>query len=280
MKRAAGFAVGFAMVAQIAFASDAVVRTVAFDLVHIRVPDTARASAWYVTYLGALPTPAAHRVSIGRTIISFVKTENAPPSTVIDHIGLSYADLDAKMKDFAAGGAKITMAPRHVPGLFKLGFIEDPWGVKIEVVEDPESLGFHHVHLRVPDPEATLNWFQQIFGGERGKLKGRLDGVRYPEHPDGYGGLSPGARSHGGVWVLALEHAGEALAPSDLRMIYNIGFQVQDLHEATAALKSKGVEMLTEPRFVSMEGLPTGLANVRGPDGVRIELLQRSKDKE
>lgn len=280
MMRTASFAVGFVLVASLGFASDGVVKTVAFDIVHIRVQDTAQASAWYVKYLGALPTPAVHRVTFGRTIISFVKTEHAPPSTVIDHIGLSYADLEAKVRDVVAGGAKVVVSLRDVPGLFEIAIIEDPWGVKIEMVQDPEYLGFHHVHLRVPDPDATLAWFQQMFGGERAKLKGRLDGVRYPEHPDNYGGLNPKATSHANsLWVLALKSP-EALPQSDDRIIYNIGFQVQDVNAAMAALKSKGVEMLTEPRFVSMEGLPTGLANVRGPDGVRIELLQRSKDKE
>ena len=68
---------------------------------------------------------------------------------------------------------------REVDGLFKLAFVEDPWGTKIEVVEDHEDLGFHHLHLRSPDPEQTLAWYQNIFGGEFDQMKGRLDGVRY-----------------------------------------------------------------------------------------------------
>jgi catechol 2,3-dioxygenase-like lactoylglutathione lyase family enzyme len=81
------------------------------------------------------------------------------------------------MKDVEAGGAKIPTPVRDNPGLFALGFIEDPWGT-IEVVQDTEALGFHHVHLRVPDPAATLTWYQETFGGERAKLKGRIEGLR------------------------------------------------------------------------------------------------------
>jgi len=37
---------------------------------------------------------------------------------------------------------------RDLPGLFKLGLVEDPWGTRIEVVQSPEKLGLHHVHPR------------------------------------------------------------------------------------------------------------------------------------
>ena len=41
---------------------------------------------------------------------------------------------------------------------FKLAFIEDPWGTRIEVVQDPQKLGFHHLHVR-RQPPATLAWY-------------------------------------------------------------------------------------------------------------------------
>lgn len=37
--------------------------------------------------------------------------------------------------------------------------------MKIEIVQDSELLGFHHVHLRVADPAATLQWFNDRPGG-------------------------------------------------------------------------------------------------------------------
>ena len=98
--------------------------------------------------------------------------------TLIDHIGLSYRDLDAAVKKAEAAGAKVTSAPRESPGIFRYAYIEDPWGVRIEMVQDTGRIGFHHVHLRVKDPDATLAWYEAHFGGERAKLRGKLDGLR------------------------------------------------------------------------------------------------------
>src|SRR5262249_5439045 len=66
-------------------AADPAVKTIGFDDLHIRVPDPAKAGAWYVEHLGATPTQSPHRVSFGRTLIIFTKDDNAGPSTVIDH---------------------------------------------------------------------------------------------------------------------------------------------------------------------------------------------------
>ena len=73
---------------------------------------------------------------------------------------MSFPDLAAKMGELEAAGVEITMPLRDIPGLFRIGFVEDPWGTRIEVVEDPEHLGFHHVHLRSADPDAAMQWYQ------------------------------------------------------------------------------------------------------------------------
>ena len=121
-----------------AYPIDSAAQAIGYDNVHIRVADPAKAVEWYVKYMGATSTTPG-QVLFGKALIAIVKTTQPQPSTgsVIDHIGISYADLDAKMKDFEAGGAKILQAPREVQGLFKIGFIEDPWGVKIEVMQIP-----------------------------------------------------------------------------------------------------------------------------------------------
>ena len=179
----------FACVAATASAADGgLVKAGDFHNVHIRVPDPPKAGEWYVKSLGATAGRAPQLIFFGKTLIEFIKDDAAKPSagSAIDHIGLSYANLDEQMKVLSANGAKLVTPVRDVPGLFKLGFVEDPWGTKIEVVQDTEQLGFHHVHLNVPDPAKVLSWYQDAFGGERAKLKGRIDGLRY-----------------GGVWLLA-----------------------------------------------------------------------------
>jgi catechol 2,3-dioxygenase-like lactoylglutathione lyase family enzyme len=231
--------------------------TLAYDHVHFGVPDPAKAVEWYAKYMGGQPGPAGEpneRLLFGKTRFIFLKTDHPQPSanSAIDHIGLSFPDLDAKMKEFEAAGIKIVTPVHEVAGLFKLGFIEDPWGTKIEVVQDLETLGFHHVHLRTPDPEATLNWYVEMFGGERKKLKGLVDAVKYDD-----------------VWILAQK--GEA-TPSEGHAIDHIGWRTtMDLSVKAAELKGKGVRFTTDPQpFRNIH-----ISYVEGPAAVKIELLQR-----
>jgi lactoylglutathione lyase len=260
-----------------AVAADSAVRTLAFDDLHIRVPDPAKAGEWYVSHLGATPTQSPHRVAFGRTLIIFTKDENPGPSTVIDHFGISVRDLDGKLKELTAAGAKLVTPATDAPGLFKLAFIEDPFRIKIEVVQDPELVGFHHVHLRVPDPDATLAWYQSLFGGDRNKLKGRIDGLRYRAIPDDVVGLPAGAKSAGDIWLLAAK--ADKMEPTAGRVIYNLAFLVEDIQQTAAAVKAKGAKLTSEPRTTKVEGVDTGVAFAEDPNGVSIELLQRQRQK-
>ncbi len=36
-----------------------------------------------------------------------------------------------------------------------------------------------NITLRVPNPEGSIGWYLRSFGGERTKLGGRLDAVKY-----------------------------------------------------------------------------------------------------
>lgn len=273
--RTALAAAGFVLAATLTgFAADPAVKTTGFDDLHIRVPDPAKAGEWYVKHLGATPTQSPHRVSFGRTLIIFSKGE-PKPSTVIDHFGLSFPDINAKVNELTAAGAKVLTPVRDAPGLFKLGFIEDPFQVKIELVEDAELSGFHHVHLRVPDPDATLKWYETMFGGEPTKLKGRINGLRYRTIPENIAGLGAGAKSAGDIWLLAAK--GDKAESTADRVIYNLAFLVENIQQAGDALKSRGVKITGEPRMTKVEGLDTGVAFVEDPNGAQIELLQRAR---
>ncbi len=229
------------------------------DHIHLNVPDQAAAVAWYQKYFGGQPmAEAPDRVMLGDTRLIFLKKADAQPSSgsALDHIGFSFADLDAKMKELEAAGVKIVTPVREVPGLFKLGFVEDPWGTRIEVVQDPEKLGLHHVHLRGPDPAAILTWYADHFGGEVAKLKGRLDGVR----------LS-------GVWLLA--QRGDA-TPSEGHAIDHFGFRTADLDAVTKTFKAQHVTFTTEPRPLKLaSGTMVHFAYIEGPAGAKVELVQR-----
>lgn len=229
------------------------------DHVHLAAPDPVQAVEWYRKNLAGQPTAeGTDRLMFGGTRVIFQRTEKPTPSagSVIDHIGFSVKDVDATMKAMEADGAKIEGPAREVPGLVKVGFVVDPFGTRLEIVQDPAKLGLHHIHLRGPDPNATIAWYVDKFGGTVGKLKNILEGIDY-----------------GGIWVVAVK--GDA-TPSAGHAIDHIGFRPQNVDNAVAALKAKNVKVTTEPRPLTLpSGVSMRLAFIEGIDGVRIELVQR-----
>src|SRR5262245_48713174 len=192
-----------------------------FDHLHLAAPDPIKAVEWYRKNLGGQPTTeGTDRLMFGDVRVIFQRNEKPMPSvgSVVDHIGFSVKDVDAAMKAMEADGAKIEGPAREVAGLFKLGFVVDPFGTRLEIVQDPAKLGLHHVHLRGPDPNASLAWYVDKFGGTIGKLKDRIDGINY-----------------GGIWLLATK--GEA-TPSAGHAIDHIGFRPQNVDNAVATLKT------------------------------------------
>jgi catechol 2,3-dioxygenase-like lactoylglutathione lyase family enzyme len=227
-----------------------------YDHVHLAAPDQAKAVEWYQKMFGGQTTPEGKdRLLFGKTRFIWLKSETAQPSanTAIDHIGFSFADLDAKMKEWEAVGVKVITPLRPVPGLVKIGFIEDPWGVKIEVVQDTETLGFHHVHLRSPDPAASMAWYKQRFGGETAKLKGLLDGLKY-----------------GDVWVL---FAKGGATPSVGHALDHVGWRVANLDKTLDDLK--GIKVLQGVTPLQLATGPVRFSFVEDPSGTKIELVQR-----
>jgi lactoylglutathione lyase len=256
------FGLAYASAAVIAITAPAAAQTAilpVLDHIHLNVPDQAEAVRWYQKNLAGEPmTEAPDRLMIGDTRMIFLKNANGQPSTgsALDHLGFSFADLDAKMKELESAGVKIVTPVRDVEGLFKLAFIEDPWGTRIELVQDLEKLGLHHMHLRAPDPAATLAWYKEKFGGETAKLRGRLDGLRYS-----------------GVWILV--QRGEA-TPSEGHAIDHIGWRTPDLAAKTTELKAQSVKFTTEPRPLRLaSGTTVNFAYLEGPAGAKIELVQR-----
>jgi catechol 2,3-dioxygenase-like lactoylglutathione lyase family enzyme len=233
------------------------VRSTNFHNVHLRVSDPAAAAEWYIKTLGATKAPAPFSVAFGRTLIALVRAETRQPSegSAIDHIGISYPDLRAKMKEFEAAGAKILRPVAEAKGMFAYAYIEDPWGVKIEVMQDSELIGFHHVHLSVSDPAATLTWFREHLGGEQAKLRGILDGVRY-----------------GPIWLFA-SRAASAPAPSADRAIMSLAVEVPDVDQAAAALQARGLKPAAGPGQAG----PVRYAFFDDPSGVRIELVTHAR---
>jgi catechol 2,3-dioxygenase-like lactoylglutathione lyase family enzyme len=246
--------------------ADAQTKTLPYDHIHLNVPDPAAAANWYEKNFGGKRiTEAPDRLMFGSTRFMFLRSATATPSagSAIDHVGFSFADLDAKMKELEAAGVKVVTPVRDVPNLFKLGFVEDPWGTKIEVVQDSGLLGLHHIHLRAADPAEMFTWLLAKFGGERTKLKGQIDALKYS------------AAGFSDMWVLV--QRGES-TPSEGRAIDHIGWRATNLNEKIAELKTKGVKVTTEPRPLTLADKTTiQFAYVEGPAGTKIELVQRPR---
>lgn len=128
-----------------------------------------------------------------------------------------------------------------------------------------ESLAyaFDHVHIYCSDLAASERWFIEGMGAEfvrRREVRGapatdlRLAGVR----------LFLRGTQLGEV----LGEAGPSRFGTD-----HIGLAVQDLGATAQELKRRGVEFETEPQVA---GTGLRIAFVRGPDRVRIELVQRA----
>ena len=237
--------------------------------VHITASSPSEGVRWYNRYLDCEPVadrPDAANCDGVELIFVVQPTMGSTQGTGVNHIGFSYPDLTAKMAELEGvgvrgSGVRLQRFPdgstlRDIPGLFKIGFIFDPWGTRIEMVEDHETLGFHHVHLSASDPTGTLAWYEAVLGGEPASLKGRIDGLRF-----------------GDIWVLASQHEGIP-ATTQGRAIDHIGFVVADLDTAAADIRQEGAEFSQEPMVPANGRTSAQQAFLIGPDNVRLEVVE------
>ena len=116
---------------------------------------------------------------------------------------------------------------------------------------------YDHIHVRTKDPEGMASFFETMFGAKVLRLI-QSDGV--PRVDLDINGLA--------IFIASVppeEHID--LSPRDPHLgLDHFGFRVDDIDGAVEDLRSKGAEIYTEPRTIAF---------VRGPDDVRIELLQR-----
>ena len=122
---------------------------------------------------------------------------------------------------------------------------------------------YDHIHLRTKDPERMASFFATMFGAKVLRLT-QSDGT--PRVDLDVNGLA--------IFIASVppeEHID--LSPGDPHLgLDHFGFRVDDIDGAVADLRSKGAEIYTEPRTIRPG---VRIAFVRGPDNVRIELLQR-----
>jgi len=117
-----------------------------------------------------------------------------------------------------------------------------------------------HVHIKTSDPEKMGQWFETMFGAEgtRSTFQGK------PRVDLKVGGMN--------VFITdGKEHKPAPGIPH--RGLEHFGIQVSDIDAVAAELKAKGCEFTREPTTT-----PSGLriCFIRGPEGISIELLDRS----
>lgn len=119
-----------------------------------------------------------------------------------------------------------------------------------------------HIHLRTPDPEATAQWFERMFGAEviRSSQQGqpRID-----------------IKLGGAMIFTAKVTPGDGVAAppqTPYQGLDHFGLKVSNIDAVAADLKAKGVEFTKEPHS-PRPGIK--ICFLRGPQGISIELLDR-----
>ena len=151
-----------------------------FDHVHLTAPDTMAAAKWYNDLFGGKLGKSGpfDAVFYGNDILKVRGGEPTSGSgaTSVDHIGFSVEDVAATLEQCEAAGGKVVGAARHVEAAgFTFGFCEDPWGTRIEVIDDMDhggAPGLHHIHVFSGEAVATVAWYAKQFGGEVVPFKG------------------------------------------------------------------------------------------------------------
>ncbi len=232
-----------------------------FTHAHLRVPEgqQAEAAAWYNRVLGGEPGELGPGPGI-RHHNGFVGTmpnegmAGDGGESVIDHVGISVADVAATAQLVRELGGEIRTEPQQGLTGVVISQITDPWGGRFELLQDPVYTGINHVHLFASDRDAMRDWFLEVFGGE-------YNGER--------GGDAFHAIHYDNVWV-HISQAEDPRHPSRYRATDHIGFRVPSLDAFRDALRASGYEpYLERPN-------PPGadLMFLEGPDGLHIEMTE------
>jgi lactoylglutathione lyase len=123
---------------------------------------------------------------------------------------------------------------------------------------------YDHIHLRSPDPEATARYYEDMFGAEvvRSMQQGqpRID-----------------VKLGGTIFFIAPVAPDSGVNPPPVtpyQGLDHFGLAVSGIDAIAAELKAKGAEFTMEPTTIRPG---VRICFIRGPQGVSIELLERSE---
>ena len=231
-----------------------------FTHVHMRVPDTSEAALWHQALLGGEVVSRgpgqAVRFANGMVMTMPAEGETLPSQGgVIDHFGIAVDDVAGTVALAREMGAQIRDEPRVGITASTIAFIEDPWGTRIELLEDPVYTGVNHVHFMASDADRVHDWFLEVFGGEDipARGKGQFHTILY-----------------GDLWVQISQVPEGAAAPSRYRSLDHIGFRVPSLEQFGATLEASGYE----PYLVRPNPPGSDLMFFEGPEGIHFEIAE------
>jgi len=120
-----------------------------------------------------------------------------------------------------------------------------------------------HIHLRSPDPEATAQWFEKMLGAE--VIRTMQQGM--PRIDLKLGGAN--------IFIAPVKAGDGVNTPptTPYQGLDHFGLVVTGIDAVASELKAKGVEFTREPTTVRPG---TRVCFIRGPQGVSIELLDRT----
>jgi catechol 2,3-dioxygenase-like lactoylglutathione lyase family enzyme len=228
----------------------------AWDHVHLTVSDTEAAAVWYAKHFGGKVTKSGpfDAVWFGTNLMKFRGGRGeilGSDGSITDHIAFSVEDVEGKAAALGEDGAEVPAANRRKPGF---RYATDPWGTKIELLDDEDLRGFHHVLLKSTRPRATVEWYTSVFGGEAAKFKDAIsiNAIRY------------------GDMYLFVQKSLRPVASTKNRSVDHLGWQFKDFDAIIKKLKGLGVKFIVEPN----KSGDHMMAFIESPGGVKIEIVE------
>lgn len=125
------------------------------------------------------------------------------------------------------------------------------------------SFTYDHIHLRSPDPEATAQFYERMFGAE--VLRSMQEGK--PRIDLKLGGAD--------IFIAPVAPGSNVNPPpsTPYQGLDHFGLSVSGIDKVVTELKAKGAQFTMEPSTIRPG---VRVAFLRGPEGVSIELLDRN----
>ncbi len=224
---------------------------------------------WYSKHLPCQSlTERSNGMKCGGVTIEIIERQSLGSSqgTSIDHISFSYPNIEAKMAELegiGVGGSGVRLQRfedgstfKAIENLYQHSFIFDPWGTRIELVEESGAPKFHHIKLLSSNPDQTVSWYQQTLGLPLEKFKSEQAGLNVA-----------------GAWLFIGPHPDNRPASTQERAIDHLGFTRQNLSSAfeTLSASKANISSPATPKNAVSEAQRSFLI---GPDNTPIALVE------